>query len=458
MIDYKMIVTGVGVLGLLVFIHELGHFLAAKYFRVRVEVFSLGFGPRLFGFRRGDTDYRLSPIPLGGYVRMVGEFPGDTPDGAADPGALTSKPRWQRMIILLAGPAMNIALAIVLWWALFVYGMEALDIPDGPPVVEKVEAGSPAERAGLQPGDALLALDGESIRSAEEYQMKLIFKPGKSVVYRIQRGAESFDRTVEVAKDTRHGVGRDGIRIRTPILVSQIVPGGAAERDGLKPGDRILSIDGRLVSGPSTAVEAVVQSGGKPIAFELLRGDSVLEVTITPAVVEEGKPRIGAGFSYPIKLIKLDPIAALGESFETAAQNTSILFKTIGLLLRRELGLEVMSGPLEIARISSQEADRGLGPLLQLLAFISFQLGLFNLLPIPVLDGGHMAILTFEGALRRDLSPRFKERVLQFGFVLLVVFAAVVIFLDARKLRDLGARETQPSAPPPTQTEAPAKP
>lgn len=450
MIVLETILALVVVLGILIFIHELGHFLAAKRFGVRVEVFSLGFGPRLFGWKRGDTDYRVAVVPLGGYVRMAGEY---DPEVATkdDPGFLTNKARWQRLIIMISGPAMNIALALVLYWGLFMYGAETLDIPEGPPQIEWVEPGSPAEKAGLLVGDRILALGKRPIGSIEEFGEELIFRPNQTVVYRIQRGDQELEKPVTIGVNPQYGVGRDGIRVRIPVLIDSVNPGGPADRAGIKAGDRILEVNGRIPSGTEAISSLIAESRGKPVVLSLLRGAENLALEVVPEGGEGGKPRIGVALTYPRKFVRYGPLKAAGEALETAQRDALRLFRALGALVKREVGLGVMSGPLEIARISRQQAAQGVRPFLLLLAFISLQLGIFNLLPVPVLDGGHILILAVEGVLRRDLSLRLKERVLQAGLVMLVTLAVAVLYLDVRK----AMRPPAQAAPAKTETAAP---
>ncbi len=446
------------VLGILVFIHELGHFLAAKRFGVRVDVFSLGFGPRLFGFRRGETDYRVSAIPLGGYVKMLGQadMPGDeagTTASALDPASYLAKPRWQRLVILFGGPAMNVLLALVIWWGLFMAGTETLDVPVGPPQVEALEAGSPAERGGLQPGDRIVAIAGKPVGSVEDYEKVVLFSPGQALSYRVERGAETLTRQVILETDTVYGIGFDGVRLRVPILVQSVVPGGPAEKAGFRAGDRILEVNGRIPGGQNAVSALIEEFEGKPVQVTLLRDGAESTVEVVPQVGEGGRARIGVMLTPATKWVQFGPLGAAEESLKLAWQNADLLFETLSKLFTGAVGLQVMSGPIEIARISKEQASRGLQPFLYFLAFISLQLGIFNLLPIPVLDGGHILTLLVESALRRDLSMRLKERVLQVGFVFLIIFAVAVIGMDILKnYRRTAAETPRPAA------EAPARP
>lgn len=437
-------------LGLLVFIHELGHFLAAKAFRVRVDVFSLGFGKRLLGFRRGETDYRVSAVPLGGYVRMAGELGAE---GTADPSWFTAKPRWQRLAILCAGPFANVAVAIGLWWVLFMAGAEQLDVPHGPPRVERAEAGSPAERAGIQPGDLLLAIDGRALDSVDAYQQAIIFKPDQTLVYRIERNGEQRSLPVTLAKHPDgYGVGWDGVQPAVGIVIAEVTPGSPAQAAGIKGGDRLIEVNGQAPGGIDAVPKLIAGSTGQ-LTLTLQRGEERVRVGVTPRAQPNGARLIGIRMSYPVRMVRYGPAQALVEAGRLSIDNTQILFRTIGAMVRGHVGIDVMSGPLEIARMSDEQRRRGFKPFLGWLAFLSIQLGVLNLLPIPVLDGGHILILLIESLLRRDVSLVLKERMLQVGFVLLMAFAAVVLFRDVTKLVGRSSQQAKPPA-----VEAPAQP
>ncbi len=431
-------------LGLLVFLHELGHFLAAKAFRVRVDVFALGFGKRLFGFRRGDTDYRVSAIPLGGYVKMAGELGAE---GEPDPSWFTAKPRWQRLAILFAGPVTNIVVAVGLWWVLFMGGTEQLDIPTGPPTVERAEPGSPGAEAGLQPGDRILAVAGETIDSVDAYQQAILFRPGQTVPYRVAR--DGAERTVEVAVAKHpdgYGVGWDGVRPRVGIVVGGFTTDSPAARAGVRKGDQIVEVNGQAPGGIE-AIPKLIGAADGPVRLTLLRDGGHVHVDVTPKQ-DGARKLIGIQMTYPVKLVRYGPAEALGAAGQMAWENTQLLFRTLGALVRGHVGIDVMSGPLEIARMSDEQRKRGFTAFLGWLAFLSIQLGVLNLLPIPVLDGGHIVVLFVESLLRRDVSLVVKERMLQVGFVLLMAFAAVVLFRDVTKMVGRASAEKPAAAAP----------
>lgn len=436
------------VLGILVFIHEAGHFLAAKFFGVGVETFSLGFGRRLFGYRGRETDYRVSLIPLGGYVKMVGgdHGEGDVESRWPPEAAFTSKPRWQRLIVMAAGPAMNIVLAVLIYWVLFMAGSQVPDIPEGPPVVEAVAEGSAAAEAGIEPGDRILEIGGVTIDSVQRYGEERLFRPGQTVTYLIERGGETLEKDVTLGSDPIHGVGEDGIRIGLRVVTREVVEGGPADRAGIEPGDRIVAIDGRPTGSVSTLSSYISQRAGQEIDLQIMRGEEELSLTVVPERSEGGKGRIGVLLSYASKFVRYGPLDALGEALAETWRGVELLFRTLSALFQRELGVDVVSGPLEIARISSEQAEYGLGPFLQLLAFISLNLGIFNLLPVPVLDGGSIVVLLIEMAMRRDLAMPIKERILQVGLLLLVAFAVLVIALDIKKAISRAVSDDPPVA------------
>lgn len=444
------------VLGILVFIHELGHFLAAKFFRVRVVTFSLGFGKKLAAFTRGDTEYRIAMIPLGGYVKMAGEVFDE--ELSKEPDHFTAKPRWQRVIVYLAGPGMNIGLAVFLWWALFVSGVPVADIPEGPPVIESIAEGSAAERAGLEPGDVIVAIGERTLASLEDYGQAVALPAARRLSYTIERGEERLQKDVELDIDGISGLGRDGIRVRTPIIVGSVVPGSPAEAAGLLAGDRVITVDGHYPGGPENFVRIVSSSAGETLRLSMVRGEAEVAAEVVPVAGEDGVPRIGIVFGQATRVVE-GPVEALRESLSMAQDNVTMLFDVLSRLVRLAISPKVLSGPLEIARVSQEVASQGFVPFVWLLAFISMQLGLFNLLPIPVIDGGQIVILLSEMVARRDIPMRIRERVLQFGFVFIILFAVSVLALDVYKQVMLTARgQTIESSTPAAREEEPREP
>jgi len=414
-------------LGAIVFVHELGHFLAARLFGVRVRVFSLGFGKRLSGVERGGTEYRLSWVPLGGYVRMGGELP-EEHTGA--PGDFLGKPRWQRILIYLAGPAMNVAFSVALFAGVFMHGIERQAFQELPPVVGDVEAGSPAAAAGLRPGDRIVAVDGRAVDEMGEVLFAFATAPGRPVTVRAVRDGRPFTTAVTPAEVPRYGYGEAGVRPRLQLRLVAIFDGGPADRAGFEPGDAVRKVDGREIAGAADFAARVGPRAGEEVRIEVERRGEVLTLPVVP-VARGGRGLIGVrlGVYRPLPFGEA-VVASVRYNVELVDRSLRVL----GKVLSRDVAPKAaLSGPIEIAAWSGRAARRGFEELLYAMGFLSLGIGLMNLLPIPVLDGGHVAVLLVESLLRRDLSLAFKERMVQVGFVVLLALMAVVLFFDLSK-------------------------
>ena len=412
------------VLGFLIFAHEAGHFFVAKLFRVRVLVFSFGFGKRLFGFRRGDTDYRVSLIPLGGYVRMAGDSP-EEPHGETDDEFL-AKPKWQRFLILVAGPGMNVLIALAFLAGLAMVGTEQLVTR---PIVGEVLAGKPAAKAGLQTGDVIVQIGKEKVDDFDDVRLVVSMNAGTPLqVLYLRNGVPGTTTLVPERENSEFGpVGRAGITYMIEPLVGRVEPGSAAAGAGVRGGDRIVRAAGKPVLQMSDYAEAARAAGAGPMALELRRGAGIVRLTVPPP----SDPRdISRGIIPPTKIFKLTLLPALKYSVEENWRMLKYSFAAIGRMFRPEGSVKELSGPINIARISGEMLRRGWIEVVGLMAMISLQLGIMNLLPIPVLDGGHIMILLIEGAARRELSIRVKERIQQFGFAVLATLMIVVLYND----------------------------
>jgi regulator of sigma E protease len=411
------------VLGFLIFAHEAGHFLIAKLFRVRVLVFSFGFGQRLFGFRKGDTDYRVSLIPLGGYVRMAGDNPEENRPN--DPDEFLSKPKWQRFLILFAGPFMNLVIAVIF---IAVISMAGTETPIIRPVIGEVTPGKPAARAGLQVGDQIVSVNGEPVRRFEDLRMAIIMHAGTPLrVEYIRNGVRHSTVMTPERENTDLGsIGRAGIRSWIDAIVGRTRPDSPAAKAGLQSGDRIVGANGRPVSQLTDLDPVFDQAKGGPVALDVVRGSIRLRL-ILPGSDPQDAYR---GIIPPMEIHKLPLIPALQESVEQNWKMTRYTFVTIGKLLRGRGSVKELSGPITIARFSGEMLRRGWMELVIFMAMISLQLGIMNFLPIPVLDGGHIMILLVEGVTGRDLSIRVKERIQQLGFAVLAALMIVVLYND----------------------------
>lgn len=424
------------VLGVLVFVHEFGHYAVAKLCGVRVEVFSLGFGKRLWGFRRGDTDYRISLLPLGGYVKMSGENPMETRTG--DPGEFTSHPRWQRFLIAIAGPAMNIILAIVVLTAVYMVHTEYPANWKKSSPVGSVEANSPAEAAGIHPGDRILKIENQENPTWEQLSYTIALNPGQPLSLVVQRDAQVVKMTLTPKTAGPDEVGYVGMFADAPVIINSVDPGTPAQKAGLQGGDVLLAVNGIPLHAKEDLSKVLQQTKNAPVALAFTRQGKQLTVEITPELLPSGsnpeqKYRIGAILSEAMELGKLPFPQAFSHSVEESKTNSLLIFELMGKMIERKVSIRQMSGPIGIAKISGEAAKQSIWSLLGVMALISLNLAIFNLLPIPILDGGLMLMLVIESIMRRDIKQEIKERVYQAAFVFLLLFAAVVIFNDVAK-------------------------
>ena len=422
------------VLGVLVFVHEFGHFIVAKAFGVGVEVFSLGFGKRLFGFKKGETDYCVSILPLGGYVKMVGENPDEEITGADNEYLV--KPKWQRFLILVAGPAMNIALAFIFTVGVYQLGIRVQADADQPVVVGLVQPDTPAQEAGLLAGDHVVSVNGEEMADWEQFRIRVLIGAGEQLELGVIRNGSLI--TVPVVPTTsEQSTGYLGIASQQPAEVGLVEEGGIAEAAGIRVGDVITAVDGEPLGHWNIFLEKVIERAGEPMVLGVARGSEQLQIDFTAAVNEQ--EQITIGFNLPEGRVVKIRSYPLGESFVRAGAELKSQSLLLGVILKRlftgQMSVRTLSGPIEIARFSGGAARTGdPSVLLAFMAFISLQLGILNLLPIPVLDGGQIALILFEGAIRRDLSLQVKERIMQVGIIMLVSLMAMVITLDISKL------------------------
>jgi regulator of sigma E protease len=421
------------VLGIMIFVHELGHHLMAKYLKIRVDVFSLGFGPRIFGFRYGDTDYRVSAIPLGGYVRMRGENYDESLSGGED--EFLSRPKTHRFAVAIAGPAMNLALAVILLAGNYMAGVQVPAYLSEPAVISNVLEDSPAAEAGLTEGDRILSVAGSVTPTWEGLQIQVATLAGRNVEVVFERDGQTFQRIVGIAEDPATGIGYIGVLPPSQTLIDAVEEGPALEA-GLRPGDVILAVeaDGYRSKVREDIVRVLGSSLGRPVEFTVRRGEETFVRRITP-VEMEGKARVGIvlGSIVETRIERYDPLSAVARSVERNYQMAALTFRIVGKLITGQSSIKMMSGPIEIARFSGQAASQGASALTGFMALISLQLGIFNLLPIPILDGGVIALLLIEGLMGRDLSMRVKERIFQVGFIFLVLLMGIVIFNDISK-------------------------
>ena len=422
------------VLGIMIFIHEAGHFMAAKSFGVRVLVFSLGFGKTLFHIQRGDTDYRISALPFGGYVKMAGDDPSEVREG--DTGEFLSQPRWKRFIIVVMGPAMNVLLAVALLTGLYKFHFERPAYLEQPAMVGDVEPDSPAAQAKVQPGDLILRLGTQENPKWEDVDFKILTAVNEAIPVVLQRNGQIVKTTVTPVAKGSDRVGFAGWDPTARGILDKVEPGLPADKAGLKPGDEIIGVDGHKVFYFPNIAYAIKSGNGKPVTFEVLRDGKDLQITVQPSYGElmgEKRWRVGFEFHNGMVVRHLPFVKALQASLDDNARNSLATFDVLGKILTRQMSPRTLSGPIRIAQLSGEAYRAGIPELLLLISFISLQLGIFNLLPIPVLDGGVILLLLVESLMRRDLSLEVKERFVQVGIVFLLLLAAFVMYNDLVK-------------------------
>jgi regulator of sigma E protease len=425
------------VLGFMILIHEFGHYAVAKWLGVRVEVFSIGFGKRLFGFRRGETDYRVAAIPLGGYVKMAGENPLD--ERTDDPREFLNHPRWHRFLIAVAGPAMNIVLAVVLLTTVYMVHYEYPVFMDKPVVIGGVKKGSAAEQAGILPGDHVVKIEGIENPTWEQLQPRVFVSPNQSIAITIQRGDQILSKTIVPKAVTSSRIGSAGWYPKSPVIIGQLEKDMPAIKAGLQKNDRVIAMDGNPVGSIEDMIERLQETKDRPVELTVLRGNGTLSFHLQPVLSRTEDPReqryrLGFLNQEQTKVTQLPFKQALQLSLEENRKYSLLLLELMRKVAEGKISLRAFSGPIGIAQETAFEAEQeGWTPLMGLTAAISLNLGIFNLLPIPILDGGVILFLLIEGLMRRDISLAIKERVYQAAFVFLVLFAVMVIYNDLMK-------------------------
>jgi regulator of sigma E protease len=431
-----ILVMGI-VLGFMILIHEFGHYAAAKFFKVRVEVFSIGFGKRLLGFRRGETDYRISALPLGGYVKMSGENPMDERTG--DAAEFMSHPKWQRLIIALAGPTMNILLAFALWTGVFMVHFEYPAVFDGPAVIGWILPNTPAANAGIQAGDKIVRVDDIANPTWEQVSYKEALGSNQPIKFEIERNGVVSDITLVPQPAGRNQMGDIGWVAKEPNFIATLIePGMPAEKAGLKVGDQILTVNGQEIPATDVLLDMLSRTKDQPLEIVVLRNGQRLTFAVQPKLAPskptgEVRYRIGLA-SAPTKVVRLPFPDAVRKSAAECKKNSLLILELLQKMVQRKVSIRQVDGPIGIgSAVGSAARQKGWMPLLFVSAIISLNLGVFNLLPIPILDGGVILLLFIEGLMQKDISLRIKERIYQAAFVFLVLFAVTVIYNDIIK-------------------------
>jgi regulator of sigma E protease len=422
------------VLGVLVFVHELGHFLAAKRVGIRVLKFQLGFNPTLVSFSHGGTEYGIGALPLGGYVKMAGDNPDEAPTGRPD--EFLSKTKWERFQVLIMGPTMNILLAFVLTALVLYQGVDMPAFQDQPVVVGAITPNSPGSRADIQPGDRVVSVADHTVNTWEQFLIAIGSRPNREVSLGLIRDGSPLTRKVTPVPDkgqSRFEVGDIGVLPNVHPHVPSLVSGDPADKAGVKVGDVIVAVNGEPVIFSSQLKDAIAKHPNQPITLSVLRG-GVAQAIVVPTTQHGANGWIGIGILDEIKSIKPGPVEAVKLSVQKNIEYSGLIFQTVWGLITRETSPKQLMGPVAIAQMSGESARLGWIALFSLMASLSLNLGILNLLPIPVLDGGHILIMGLEGLARRDFSVRVKEKMLLAGFVALMVLMAAVIYNDLTRI------------------------
>lgn len=454
--------------GIMVVVHEAGHFFVAKACRVRVEAFSIGFGPRLFGFTWGETEYKVCLLPFGGFVKMTGEspehnlevpgkpvvvqayekLPGQNQPSASssvspvdDPGSFLAHPRWQRMLIGLAGPIANFILAVVLMVFYFAFINEVPAIEVKTPTIEWVTPGSAAAEAGFHAGDQIIRFDAFKKPDWAQIDAQSRINANQIVPVTIERDNQTQVLNLHIlasAKTDSFDLTDEGLLPQIyygPIKVDDVSPGLPAEQAGLRAGDAIEAVDGHPFHTVSSLLVYMQEGQGKPINLTVLRNGQTLYMVGHPTKLDTGYKLGFAVAPVPVRSQPLPFGKAVAKSNQFFAQNAFMILEVLQRLFTHKVSVSQLQGPVGIARMAGEAAEiKGWQPKFTLAAEISINLGILNLLPFPILDGGMIMFLIIESFMQRDINFLVKERIYQAAFVLLLVFFAFIMFSDVTKL------------------------
>jgi regulator of sigma E protease len=431
------------VFGILVFIHELGHFVMAKMVGIRVETFSFGYGKRLFGFKKGPTDYRVSALPLGGYVKFLGEGMFESGRQLA-PDDFMAKPRWKRFLVIAMGAVMNVVLAVIIVAFINMVGQNVPEYLDQKPVIGWIDAGSPAEKAGLRVEDEILSINRKKVANWSDVEIAVGSRPESRLPVEIRRdgAVQTIEITTGMEKVTRYEIGYAGFYGKILTQVRMVTPGSPAEKGGIRAGDVIETINGQ----PAfffKFIKILEASPEKELAVTVLRDGRDVDLQVTPRL--EGKVgKIGVLHGMKSVVKKFSFFPAVGQSVKENAKLFFLVIDFIKNLVTGQQSARQLGGPLEIANLSYAALKMGFIPLLSWIALISLQLGVINLFPIPVFDGGQLFVLIIEGIFRRDLGPKARQIWMQIGFVIFVFLLAFLILNDIVKRLPHGLKSLLP--------------
>jgi len=431
-------------LGILVFVHEFGHFLFAKLAGVRVLKFSLGFGPKLVGRKYGDTEYLISSVPLGGYVKMLGENTDEELQEKDKPFAYNRQPVWKRFLIVLAGPVFNIFFASLIFVFLFLSG-----VPVPYPDVGKIEENSPAAKAGLMTGDRIIEINGESVESWGDIDSFMIDNPGKTLDLRVKRDGKIIELFVTPVKKTEKNIFGEGTESWeigvSPLfypVIGEVMKGSRAKKAGLMKGDRIIQVDGKTIKIWQDLTSIIHDNPDVPLKFRIRRGGREMDLTITP---EKQTFEILGGTEKTIGIIgikpmgndfikRFNPIESAKLGIQKTWEISELTVLSLIKLIQRVIPADTIGGPIMIFQVASQQASQGAINFLTLMAFLNINLGILNLLPIPILDGGHIMFLGIEAIRRKPLDEKIISISQRVGLAIILTLMAFAFYNDIMRL------------------------
>lgn len=423
-------------LGVLVFVHEFGHFITAKLSGMRVDRFSIGFPPRAFGKKFGDTDYCVSWIPIGGYVKIAGmideSFDTEFIDKPPEPWEFRAKPVWQRMLVISGGVLMNILLAVLIFWMVnYVQGRTIREVTE----VGYVLDGSPAAKAGLLGGDKILQINGKEVTHWEQILNEVYIETmGKDLSVSIRR--DGRDSTLVIPRTSIPDPGEAPLGIlptHTSLVISTVDSGMPADKLGLKPLDELLSINGTPLHTDVNVKELVRENSGKSVPIEWKRGDQVMQGIVTPT--SDGRIGISFGLRYngPQRKLQYSLIEALPQGIKECYAASTLFLRQVWQIITGEVAFaQSVGGPIRIAQLATQTAEAGIMMYLDFMALLSISLAILNFLPFPVLDGGHMVFLIYEAIFRKEVPAKVRLGLQRAGLILLLAFMAFVLYNDIR--------------------------
>ena len=434
------VVAGILMLGVLVFVHELGHFLIAKLCGVKVLKFSLGFGPRLVGRRHGETEYQICAIPLGGYVQMLGEGGGEQGESVElapeeRRRSFAEKPVSRRLAIVSAGPAMNLLLPLLILPISFVTGVQVPAYLEQPACIGYVVPDSAAATAGFTAGDCIRGINGRPVDSWNGSNKSFISQAGSALTFRVERDGETLFFEIPAENDSLEGMQALGLLPRQEARIGALAPDMPAAQAGLQQGDRILQIGDQPISSWYDLKGVIQEIGSQPVTVTYARNGQSSEVTLTPRQRDaEGPFLLGIA---PLQDSVEQRYGFVG-AFREGAQRTWELIELTVVFIQKlftgSVSAKNIGGPITVVQVAGQAAQTDLAAILSVLAFISIQLGILNLLPIPILDGGHILFYLIELVIRRPLSARAREMAQQVGLAMLLMLMVLAFYNDLLRL------------------------